>query len=103
MPLCFLLLTVWPCSGEKEEEGSSDSGSSAPADLAPADDADARKTGLVDDYRNKFANPYRAAELGYVDEILLSRDTRSRLIEAFDSLENKPDTNPPKKHGNIPL
>ena len=72
-------------------------------ELADADDAAARKDELVADYREKFANPYRAAELGYVDEILLPRETRRRLVEAFDSLENKRDTNPPKKHGNIPL
>jgi propionyl-CoA carboxylase beta chain len=72
-------------------------------ELAAADDASARKEELVADYREKFANPYRAAELGYVDEILLPRETRRRLVEAFDSLENKRDTNPPKKHGNIPL
>jgi propionyl-CoA carboxylase beta chain len=72
-------------------------------ELASADDPDARRTELVDDYRDKFANPYRAAELGYIDEILLPRETRRRLVEAFDSLENKRDTNPPKKHGNIPL
>ena len=62
-----------------------------------------RKDELVADYKDKFANPYRAAELGYIDEILIPRETRVRLIEAFDSLENKRDTNPPKKHGNIPL
>jgi propionyl-CoA carboxylase beta chain len=72
-------------------------------ELAAADDPAARKEELVADYREKFANPYRAAELGYVDEILLPRETRRRLVEAFDSLENKRDTNPPKKHGNIPL
>jgi propionyl-CoA carboxylase beta chain len=72
-------------------------------ELAAADDPAARKDELVADYREKFANPYRAAELGYVDEVLLPRETRRRLVEAFDSLENKRDTNPPKKHGNIPL
>jgi propionyl-CoA carboxylase beta chain len=72
-------------------------------ELAAADDPVARKDQLVADYRNKFANPYRAAELGYIDEILVPRTTRARLVEAFDSLENKRDTNPPKKHGNIPL
>jgi propionyl-CoA carboxylase beta chain len=72
-------------------------------DLAEAEDAVARKDELVADYKDKFANPYRAAELGYIDEILIPRETRVRLIEAFDSLENKRDTNPPKKHGNIPL
>jgi propionyl-CoA carboxylase beta chain len=72
-------------------------------ELAAAEDPIARKAELVEEYREKFANPYRAAELGYVDEVILPRDTRARLIEAFDSLENKRDSNPPKKHGNIPL
>ena len=72
-------------------------------ELAEAEDADAKRTELVADYKDKFANPYRAAELGYVDEILMPRETRARLVEAFDSLENKRDSNPPKKHGNIPL
>lgn len=72
-------------------------------DLAGADDPVAKKAELVEDYREKFANPYRAASLGYVDEVLRPRDTRARLIEAFDSLENKRDTNPPKKHGNLPI
>jgi propionyl-CoA carboxylase beta chain len=72
-------------------------------ELADAEDPVARKAELVAEYREKFANPYRAAELGYVDEIIFPRDTRARLIEAFDSLENKRDKNPPKKHGNIPL
>lgn len=72
-------------------------------ELAAAADPISRKAELVAEYREKFANPYRAAELGYVDEIIFPRDTRTRLIEAFDALENKRDQNPPKKHGNIPL
>jgi propionyl-CoA carboxylase beta chain len=70
--------------------------------LGAADPAEKRAE-LVADYKARFANPYRAAELGYVDEVLLPRGTRARLIEAFDSLSNKRDTNPRKKHGNIPL
>ena len=61
------------------------------------------RSGLVNTYKDRFANPYRAAELGFVDEILVPRLTRSRLVEAFDALENKRDSNPPRKHGNIPL
>lgn len=72
-------------------------------ELDEADDPVAKKAELVADYRETFANPYRAAQLGYVDEVLFPRDTRARLIDAFDSLENKRDTNPPRKHGNIPL
>ncbi|MDP6932009.1 MAG: acyl-CoA carboxylase subunit beta [Myxococcota bacterium] len=72
-------------------------------DLAQAEDPVERKAELVADYREAFANPYRAAELGYVDEVLLPRHTRQRLIEAFAALETKRDRNPPRKHGNIPL
>ena len=72
-------------------------------ELAVADDPVARKAELVDSYRQTFANPYQAARLGYVDEVLLPRETRGRLIDAFDSLAGKRDRNPPKKHGNIPL
>ena len=72
-------------------------------ELAAADDPVARKAELVDNYRQTFANPYQAARLGYVDEVLLPRETRGRLIDAFDSLAGKRDRNPPKKHGNIPL
>ncbi len=72
-------------------------------ELAKAEDPAARKAELTEDYREKFANPYRAAELGYVDEVLVPSQTRARLIEVFDTLENKRDSNPPKKHGNIPV
>jgi propionyl-CoA carboxylase beta chain len=66
--------------------------------LNEADRADA-----VENYRDTFANPYKAAELGYVDEIILPRQTRMKLIQALDLTQNKSKTNPPKKHGNIPL
>jgi propionyl-CoA carboxylase beta chain len=58
---------------------------------------------LVDDYRKTFANPFKAAELGYVDEIIAPEETRPRLIRSLEILQNKRDKNPPKKHGNIPL
>ena len=57
----------------------------------------------VKEYREHFANPYRAAELGYVDEIILPRQTRFKLIQALDMAHNKIRSNPPKKHGNMPL
>jgi propionyl-CoA carboxylase beta chain len=63
----------------------------------------AERATLVDDYRARFANPFKAAELGYIDEVLMPRDTRPRLITALRALENKRDKNPPRKHGNIPL
>lgn len=57
----------------------------------------------VKEYKDAFANPYKAAELGYVDEIILPKNTRLKLIQALDMTKTKSDGNPPKKHGNIPL
>jgi acetyl-CoA carboxylase carboxyltransferase component len=72
-------------------------------ELEEADDPDARKAELVEEYRTKFANPYIAAERGYLDAVIEPRHTRARLINALEMLSNKRDNNPPKKHGNIPL
>jgi propionyl-CoA carboxylase beta chain len=58
---------------------------------------------LVSDYQQKFASPYKAAELGYVDEIIEPEETRPKIIQALDILKTKVDTNPWRKHGNIPL
>jgi propionyl-CoA carboxylase beta chain len=55
------------------------------------------------EYRQKFANPYIAASLGYVDEVIDPKETRLKLIRALEMLQSKRDSNPPKKHGNIPL
>jgi propionyl-CoA carboxylase beta chain len=57
----------------------------------------------VQDYRERFANPYIAAERGYIDEIIEPQETRPKVIRALEMLENKVDRNPRKKHGNIPL
>ncbi|HUR36954.1 MAG TPA: acyl-CoA carboxylase subunit beta [Terriglobales bacterium] len=57
----------------------------------------------VDEFRDRFANPYIAAERGFVDAVIQPRDTRKRLIDALEMLQGKRDKNPPKKHGNIPL
>src|SRR5947207_1453846 len=72
-------------------------------EIERAKDPAAERERLVADYRRTFANPYKAAELGYIDEILQPADTRPRLIGALEMLQNKRDRNPPKKHGNIPL
>jgi len=72
-------------------------------ELAEADDPVARKAELVEAYREKFANPYVAAGRGFIDDVIEPRDTRPRLINALEMLQNKRDSNPPKKHGNIPL
>ncbi len=72
-------------------------------ELAEAEDPIAKKAELVEEYREKFANPYVAAGRGYIDDVIEPRDTRPRLINALEMLSNKRDSNPPKKHGNIPL
>lgn len=71
--------------------------------IASADDPEAAKKEKVDNYRETFANPYRAAELGFVDEVILPEDTRPKVIQAFELLSNKRQTNPAKKHDNLPL
>jgi propionyl-CoA carboxylase beta chain len=71
--------------------------------LADADDADVMRDGLVAEYEDRFSNPYVAAELGLVDEVIEPRVTRPRLIQALEMLRTKRTQMPPKKHGNIPL
>jgi len=72
-------------------------------EIAEADDPAAKKAELVAMYREKFANPYVAASWGYIDDVIEPKETRPRLINALEMLQNKRDANPPKKHGNIPL
>jgi propionyl-CoA carboxylase beta chain len=72
-------------------------------EIDKAADPVAKRAELVAEYKAKFANPYKAAELGYVDEVIFPHDTRRKVIESLEMLKNKVDTNPKKKHGNIPL
>lgn len=72
-------------------------------ELAEADDPAAKKAELVQMYREKFANPYVAASRGYIDDVIEPRETRPRLINGLELLAHKRDSNPQKKHGNIPL
>jgi len=72
-------------------------------EVAAADDPEAKREELVEAYREEFANPYVAAGRGYLDDVIEPQETRPRIIEALRMLQNKRDTNPPKKHGNIPL
>jgi propionyl-CoA carboxylase beta chain len=72
-------------------------------EIGQSDDPAQRKTELVADYREKFANPYIAASRGYIDDVIEPRETRPRLINALEMLSNKRDANPAKKHGCIPL
>lgn len=71
--------------------------------ITNAKDPAAERARLTKDYEDKFANPYVAAEVGYIDEVIEPAMTRKRLIDSLEMLKNKRDTNPPKKHGNIPL
>src|SRR5512136_10258 len=73
------------------------------AEISKAEKPDEKKKELVEEYRNKFANPYVAAARGYLDDVIDPRDTRPKLIKALEMLKNKVDHLPPKKHGNIPL
>jgi len=72
-------------------------------ELKKAQDPDALTELKVKEFRDKFANPFVAAEKGYIDEVIEPKYTRMKLIAALRMLENKRDENPPKKHGNIPL
>jgi propionyl-CoA carboxylase beta chain len=72
-------------------------------EVETAANAGAFRDAKIAEYRAKFANPYVAAERGYIDEVIEPRDTRRRLIQALEVLHTKRDSNPPKKHGNIPL
>ena len=72
-------------------------------EIDAADNPDAARAAKIAEYRETFANPYVAAQRGFVDEVILPRQTRARLIRGLAALETKRDRNPPKKHGNIPL
>jgi acetyl-CoA carboxylase carboxyltransferase component len=72
-------------------------------EIEKAADPEQRRKALIAEYTAKFNNPYIAASRGYIDEIIEPRNTRHKLINALEMLKNKRDSNPPKKHGNIPL
>ena len=72
-------------------------------EIEKAEDPEAQKAACIAEYQKNFANPYQAAELGYVDEVILPEQTRPKIIRALEMLTDKRDVNPRKKHGNIPL
>jgi propionyl-CoA carboxylase beta chain len=72
-------------------------------EIAAASDVQTARREKIEEYQDKFASPYVAAERGFIDEVIEPRQTRPKLIRALKLLENKRDTNPPRKHGNIPL
>ncbi|PZC49919.1 MAG: propionyl-CoA carboxylase beta chain [Chloroflexi bacterium] len=71
--------------------------------IAAAEDPEAERQRLIAEYEAEFKNPYQAAELGYIDDVIDPKDTRRRVIRSLEMLKNKSDQSPPKKHGNIPL
>jgi propionyl-CoA carboxylase beta chain len=72
-------------------------------EIQQADDAEQARQARIEEYEQKFASPYIAAERGFIDEVIEPKLTRPKLIRALELLDTKRDTNPPKKHGNIPL
>ena len=72
-------------------------------EIANAKNPEKKRQELIADYRKTFANPYKAAELGYIDAVIFPEETRKHIIQSFEILKNKRQGNPPKKHGNIPL
>jgi acetyl-CoA carboxylase carboxyltransferase component len=72
-------------------------------EIRAAPDPEARRKELLAEYNEKFSNPYVAASRGYVDDVIDPRETRYKIIRALEMLQNKAQSNPPKKHGNIPL
>ena len=72
-------------------------------ELAEAEDPLARAAELTEDYQDRFANPYIAAERGYIDAVIEPRETRPTLIRALELASSKREARPSRKHGNIPL
>ncbi len=72
-------------------------------ELSESDDVDSVRKGLVDEYKNKFGDPYVAARHGWLDDVIEPSETRRKLVQALKPLMSKREWVPPKKHGNIPL
>jgi propionyl-CoA carboxylase beta chain len=72
-------------------------------DISTSPTPDERRQKLIGDYKARFANPYSAAERGYIDDVILPHETRPRLIRALETLQTKRVERPKRKHGNIPL
>ncbi len=72
-------------------------------EIEAAEDSDARRAQLIDEYTERFSNPYSAAERGYVDDVIDPRDTRAVLVRSLEMLRSKKEKLPQRKHGNMPL
>ena len=72
-------------------------------EIANSEDPESTREAKIEEYKEKFANPYVAASRGMVDDVIDPRETRIKLIQSLDMLSNKEESRPAKKHGNIPL
>jgi acetyl-CoA/propionyl-CoA carboxylase carboxyl transferase subunit len=72
-------------------------------ELEAADDPEARRQELIEEYREEFANPYTAADRGFLDDVIEPGETRRRLIADLEMLRSKREDKPSKKHGNLPI
>ena len=72
-------------------------------DIAASPTPDTRRQKLINDYRAHFANPYAAAERGYIDDVIMPHETRPKIVTALETLQGKREPGPRRKHGNIPL
>ncbi|MGN0702194.1 MAG: acyl-CoA carboxylase subunit beta [Lentihominibacter sp.] len=99
------VVMAWPSAqiAVMGAEGAVNIMSSVKAELKTAEDPEALRKQRIDEYEELFNNPYYAASLGYVDDVIEPATARQRIISAFDMLKTKKETLPPKKHGNIPL
>jgi acetyl-CoA/propionyl-CoA carboxylase carboxyl transferase subunit len=73
------------------------------SELEAADDPESRRQELIDEYREEFANPYTAADRGFVDDVIEPTETRQRLVDDLTMLQTKRGDQPDKKHGNLPI
>ena len=72
-------------------------------DISSSPTPDTRRQKLITDYKAHFANPYVAAERGYIDDVIVPHETRPKIITALETLQTKRESGPKRKHGNIPL
>lgn len=99
------MVLAWPSAqiAVMGAEGAVNIMSSVKAELKTAEDPEALRKQRIEEYEELFNNPYYAAGLGYVDDVIEPSTARQRIISAFDMLKTKKETLPPKKHGDIPL
>src|SRR5258708_31294996 len=85
------------------KRGAEKAGAAAKSEAEKNEVVTSARNQKIEEFRERFANPYVAAERGYIDAVIQPRETRKKLIDALEMLQTKRDKNPPKKHGNIPL